>query len=166
MPVDQAKRSALSRLAQVADKLVKGDVIKQYAAICVRRATGAENVVEVLLITSRDTGRWVIPKGWGMAKKKPHEVAREEAWEEAGVRGQVRKKPLGYYTYVKKLRGDGLVISLVQVHLLNVCELEQDYPEKGQRDLRWFSPEEAAAAVDEPELSTLLGQVRRLAAGR
>lgn len=101
-----------------------------------------------------------------MTKKKPHEVAREEAWEEAGVRGQVRKKPFGYYTYVKKLRGDGLVPSLVQVHLVNVSELEQDYPEKGQRDLQWFSPEEAAAAVDEPELSVLLGRVRKFATGR
>ncbi|WP_315860365.1 NUDIX hydrolase [Rhizobium leguminosarum] len=108
----------------------------------------------------------VVAGSFQRAKKKPHEVAREEAWEEAGVRGQVRKKPLGYYTYIKKLRGDKLVPSLVQVHLVNVSELEQDYPEKGQRDLQWFSPEEAAAAVDEPELSTLLGRIRMFAAER
>ena len=58
----------------------------------------------VLLITSRDTGRWVIPKGWGMPKKEPHEVAEREAWEEAGVIGYAVKEPCGFYSYVKSLR--------------------------------------------------------------
>ncbi len=96
-----------------------------------------------------------------MPKKKPHEVAAQEAWEEAGVTGKVRKKPVGYYMYVKKVRVGEDVPSLVQVHLLMVTKLDDDYPESGQRKLRWFSPEEAAAAVDEPELATLLGRTRQ-----
>ncbi|WP_156633539.1 NUDIX hydrolase [Agrobacterium vitis] len=115
----------------------------------------AASEFEVLLITSRETGRWVIPKGWSMAKKRPHQVARQEAWEEAGVRGRVRKKPFGHYTYNKKRSQDEIVRCLVQVHLLTVSGLEGDFPEKGQRQIRWFSPEDAARAVEEPELQRL-----------
>lgn len=161
MPADSTNRSALSKLMKVTDLLLKGKVMAQYAAACVRPNPGAENDVQVLLITSRDSRRWVIPKGWSMPRKKPHEIARQEAWEEAGVRGQVKRKPLGYYTYVKKLKGSGIAPALVQVHLLNVSELKRDYPERGQRELHWFSPEEAAGAVDEPELKSLLRGIRK-----
>lgn len=87
------------------DKLFSGAFRTQYGALCYR--VGTENgKVEVLLITSRGTGRWIIPRGWPMRKKKPHEAAEIEAWEEAGVRGRVRKTPVGRYTYLKWL-GDG-----------------------------------------------------------
>jgi 8-oxo-dGTP pyrophosphatase MutT (NUDIX family) len=157
---DNTKHSALSALTKVTDQLLRDDSIAQYAAVCIRQKPGTKSDIQVLLITSRNTRRWVIPKGWGMRKKKPHEVAQQEAWEEAGVRGRVRKKPLGYYTYRKKLRGGQEVPSLVQVHLLNASELDQEFPEKGQRELRWFSPLEAAAVVDEPELKSLIASFR------
>ena len=67
------------------------DAALQYGAICLRFSPGSECAVEVLLITSRDTGRWVIPKGWGMAKKTSFEVTKEEAWQEAGVKGRIWK---------------------------------------------------------------------------
>ncbi len=60
--------------------------------------------VEVLLLTSRDTGRWVIPKGWPMEGMKAHAVAEREAFEEAGVRGTVQKEPFGFFHYEKKLK--------------------------------------------------------------
>lgn len=94
--------------------------------------------IEVLLITSRDSGRWVIPKGWPMRKKKPHQVARQEAWEEACVRGRVGKKAWGHYTYMKKLDDGELVPAVVQVHLLDVAQMEDDFPERQQRRLAWF----------------------------
>ncbi|WCK80119.1 NUDIX hydrolase [Agrobacterium fabrum] len=97
----------------------------------------------------------------GNAQEKTHEVAAREAWEEAGVTGKVKKKPLGYYTYVKKVRVGEHVPSLVQVHLLRVTKLDDDYPESGQRKTSWFSPEEAAAVVDEPELAALLRSTRQ-----
>ena len=53
--------------------------------------------VELLLITSRDTGRWLIPKGWPMTGVKDYDAAAQEAWEEAGVVGPVRRKPIGSY---------------------------------------------------------------------
>lgn len=136
---------------------------KQYAALCFRHVPGSDDPVQVLLITSRDAGRWVIPKGWSISKEKPHEVAQLGAWEEAGVRGRVRKKPYGYYTYRKKLSEEESVVSVIQVHLLSVLELDREFPEKGQRELRWFSPAAAAAAVCEPDLKWLIANVRELA---
>ena len=159
MPAD-ARNRGLANLTKVTSQLLKGQVIAQYAAICVRQSSSGKDTLEILLITSRESGRWVIPKGWGMPKKRPHEVAAQEAWEEAGVHGRVKKKPAGYYTYVKKLKSGEIVPSLVQVHLLKVTNLSRDYPETGQRELRWFRPEEAAAAVDEPELKSLLRNTR------
>jgi len=95
MPADNTNRSAPSELMKVTDQRLKGKVIAQYAAVCVRPNLGAENDIQLLLITSRGSRRWVIPKGCRIPRKKPHEVARQEAWEEAGVRGQVKKKPVG-----------------------------------------------------------------------
>jgi 8-oxo-dGTP pyrophosphatase MutT (NUDIX family) len=155
MLVDKKKRSKSVQLLSVTEK--------QYAALCFRHVPGSEDPIQVLLITSRATGRWVIPKGWSMLKKKPYEVARREAWEEAGIRGRVRKKPCGYYTYTKKLSEEDSVLVVVQVHLLNVLELDREFPEKGQRELRWFSPGAASAAVYEPELKRLVASVRELA---
>ncbi|KEA02987.1 MULTISPECIES: NUDIX hydrolase [Rhizobium/Agrobacterium group] len=161
MSVDQKERSPLARLCEVAEKLRTGGAINQYAALCFRPRDLGDSEIEILLITSRDSGRWVIPKGWSMPKKKPHQVARQEAWEEAGVRGQVRKKPFGYYTYAKKIGRGELVPSVVQVHLMNVSALEEDFPEKGQRQLRWFSPTDAVRAVDEFELRGLFMNLSR-----
>ena len=130
--------------------------VDQYAALCLRPCQGSSSGLEVLLITGRDTGRWVIPKGWPMRDKKPHQVARREAWEEAGVRGRVQKSPFGYYRHLKSGPNDGPLPCSVQVHLLSVSHFDLDFPESGQRELCWFSPTEAAAVVKDPELSGLL----------
>lgn len=146
------KRKAGQRLANASHAL-------QYGAICLRPVPDTECAVKVLLITSRDTGRWVIPKGWGMAKKQSYEVAKQEAWEEAGVKGRVWKKALGSYQYAKVLDGGDVVQAFVRVHLIMVSRIEQDFPEKGQRTSRWFEPAEAAEAVREPELKSLIAKV-------
>jgi 8-oxo-dGTP pyrophosphatase MutT (NUDIX family) len=151
-------RTYLGRLAREADKLFHGQVIEQYAAICYRRQPFDDNI-EILLITSRDSGRWVIPKGWPMDNRLPHQVAEREAWEEAGVKGKAKKKPFGYYTYIKILNTGDSVPSIVQVHLLEVLAMEAEFPEKGQRSIAWLLPHEAAAFVREPELKGLLGMV-------
>ncbi|MFK0166190.1 NUDIX hydrolase [Rhizobium sp. NPDC090279] len=149
------KKTYLRRLAGEAEKLFAGQSIEQYAAICYRRSPGLKDV-QILLITSRDSGRWVIPKGWPIEGKLPHQVAEREAWEEAGVKGKARKKSFGYYTYLKVLDTGDTVPSVVQVHLLEVTGLDERFPEKGQRQLQWLSPNEAAARVREPELKSLL----------
>lgn len=127
---------------------------QQFAAIChrKRKKTGE---LEVLVITSRDTGRWVIPKGWHMAGKLPHAIAEREAFEEAGVKGKACLEPIGYYTYQKRLRDELKVNCRVQVHALDVKGLVKDFPERGTRTLAWVSCEEAASRVDEPELKSL-----------
>lgn len=128
---------------------------QQYAALCYRMKK-KQGQAEVLLATSRDTGRWVIPKGWPMTGKKAHQVAEREAFEEVGVKGKVEKEPLGYYHYRKTL-DNGLKIPVrVQVHALEVEECLKSFPEKGTRTLEWVSCEEAALRVNEPELKILI----------
>ncbi|EJC83335.1 NTP pyrophosphohydrolase [Rhizobium leguminosarum bv. trifolii WSM2297] len=152
-------RSYLSRLAAGAEQLFRGEAMEQFAAICYRRID--ENAVQVLLITSRDSGRWVIPKGWPISALSPHQVAEREAWEEAGVIGKAKKRPFGYYTYIKTLDTGERVPSIVQVHLLEAKKTDENFPEEKQRSSQWLSPFEAAGLVREPELKSLLKKVEK-----
>lgn len=127
----------------------------QFAALPFRESLDARP--EVLLITSRDTGRWVIPKGWPMKGKKPHEAAAQEAWEEAGVLGRVVKKSLGHYDYDKAAPDRTTSVRCrVKVFPLAVEAVDSAWPEFGQRRRHWFPMGEAAGLVDEKELSDLL----------
>ena len=126
----------------------------QFAALCYRRAK--DGALQILLLTSRDTGRWVIPKGWPMGTKPGHVVAETEAKEEAGVKGIVERDPLGNFNYGKAM-AEGLVLPCeVQVHALEVTGTIKDYKEKGERRLEWVDPEEAAERVAEPGLKKLI----------
>ncbi len=127
----------------------------QYAALCYRLAK-TTNAPEILVITSRDTGRWVIPKGWPMQGKQAHEVAEREAYEEAGVQGKVQRAAIGAYVYQKRM-DHGLEISCkVQVHALEVEGFCKNFPEKGSRRLEWVDYREAARRVAEPSLKELI----------
>ncbi|MDE3775672.1 NUDIX hydrolase [Sinorhizobium meliloti] len=144
----------LARLAPHASSLMKGGAAHQIGAICYR--TNETGAIEVLLITTRDSGRWTIPKGWPIKNLKPHQAAEREAWEEAGVAGKAKKRALGYFTYLKTL-GDGQTTpSVVEVFRLKVDELHLEFPERGEREVAWLSPVEAASRVQEPELKGLL----------
>lgn len=125
---------------------------QQYAALPWRRAAG----LEILLITSRETGRWVIPKGWPMAGHSAAESAAQEAYEEAGVRGRLAAEPLGHYDYRKRLRGGGRKPFRVEVFALEVSEILDLWPEAHQRRRQWVSPQEAAELVHEPQLAALM----------
>ncbi|AIC25995.1 NUDIX hydrolase domain-containing protein [Rhizobium etli bv. mimosae str. IE4771] len=133
---------------------------QQYGAICyrVKKKSGE---VEVLLMTSRDTGRWVIPKGWPMSGKSAHEVAAQEAFEEAGVRGVAEMETLGAYTYPKLLRDGVQVVCKVQVYALEVTDMAKNFKEKGERRIEWVSLDEAAGRVREPELRGLFLTFKR-----
>lgn len=144
----------LTRLANDVCLMLRRPPRQQYAAICYRRKKKT-NELEVLLLTSRDTGRWVIPKGWPMEGKKAHAVAEREAFEEAGVRGHVDKNHFGFFDYKKKLRNGVKVICRVQVHLLEVVDLVKNFPERESRTLEWVTPQEASLRVNEPELKEL-----------
>jgi 8-oxo-dGTP pyrophosphatase MutT (NUDIX family) len=126
----------------------------QYAALPWRLTEDAG--VEILLATSRDTKRWVIPKGWPMKGRKPHIVAAIEAVEEAGLHGRIEKAKLGDYRYEKRLKGDATVECLVEVFALRVEGQRKKWPEKGQRATYWFRYDAAAEQVDEPELRDII----------
>jgi 8-oxo-dGTP pyrophosphatase MutT (NUDIX family) len=155
----EARTSNPMKKKRSGGRLSRPDVALQYGAICLRFSPESDRAIEVLLITSRDTGRWVIPKGWGIAKKTSSEVAKQEAWEEAGIRGRVWKKSIGSFEYRKALQGGKTVPAQVCVHLILVSRVDQRYPEQGERTLRWCSPLEAAKLVDEPELKVLFTKV-------
>lgn len=125
----------------------------QVAALPYRMLQGAP---EVMLITSRDTGRWIVPKGWPQKGRAPHAVASREAYEEAGLIGRVKKRPIGSYRYAKRLRLNSTVLCKVSVFPLHVAKELEDYPEKTVRQRCWLAPNEAASRVEERGLSKLL----------
>ncbi|MBB5665318.1 8-oxo-dGTP pyrophosphatase MutT (NUDIX family) [Rhizobium leguminosarum] len=150
----------LARLASDVQLMFRRPPRQQYGAICYRVKKKSGDV-EVLLMTSRDTGRWVIPKGWPMTGKCAHEVAAQEAFEEAGVRGAVETETLGAYSYSKVLRDGVQVACKVQVYALEVTDMAKNFKEKGERRIEWVSFDEAAGRVREPELRGLLLAFKR-----
>ena len=125
----------------------------QVAALCWR--AGAQGV-EVVLVTSRDTGRWVLPKGWPVKGRTASEAARREAWEEAGVRGKIGRECLGFYSYQKGMGEAGDLPCVVAVYPMKVKAEARDWPERDERRREWVSPQEAATRVHEPELQRIL----------
>ena len=119
-----------------------------------RRDTQGE--LQVLLLTSRETRRWVLPKGWPKKGLKPHELAAREAYEEAGIEGEVTPEAIGSYRYAKRLPGGKSVTCDVLVFPLAMQRQLPDWPERKERELRWCTPAEAALLVEEGSLVTLL----------
>lgn len=114
--------------------------------------------IEVLLVTSRRSGRWTIPKGWPMPGKTLAEAAAQEAFEEAGVKGTVDPKPIGSFRHVKqKLVTGDLEVNIV-VHPMWVDREFPKWPELGERKRKWFTPKDAAKRVDSAELGELIRQ--------
>lgn len=130
-----------------------GGARTQHGALCWREQRGK---AQVLLITSRRTGRWVIPKGWPHGNERPDETALREAAEEAGVEGLLHPDCLGLYSYVKHPDLTGALPCMVTVYPVEVLRLAEDWPESGTRRRKWFSPRKAAAEVGEKELARLL----------
>ena len=112
--------------------------------------------LKVLMVTSRGTGRWVMPKGWEMDGKKPWTAAEIEALEEAGAKGYIGQTQVGNYRY-KKMADNGKRIECnVRVYPMIVEKLKRNWKERHQRTRHWFSPKAAAKKVNEPELAKLL----------
>jgi 8-oxo-dGTP pyrophosphatase MutT (NUDIX family) len=130
----------------------KGDV--QFAALPWRRTSTGD--IEILVITSRETRRWVLPKGWPMKGRTPAEAATQEAYEEAGVTGDTRAEPLGEYLYGKRLRNGDVQTVQVVVFALEVFVEQVAWPEKDQREKLWTTQAVAADLVDEPGLKGLI----------
>ncbi len=131
----------------------KSDVRTQFAALCYRLHNGKP---EVLLITTRGTQRWIIPKGWPMHDKTPADSAMQEAWEEAGVIGKPSNTCLGIFSYTKFVSPDDGLPCIAMVYPVKVKKLANTFPETGQRRRKWFSLKKAAARVNEPELAAII----------
>ena len=125
---------------------------RQYAALPYRDREG----LEVLLLTSRDSRRWIIPKGWPMVGKTPHAAAAREAVQEAGVVGRVSKRSIGEFQYIKWLKNGAPLQCRVDVFPLKVAKQRTHWREQKERTVHWFSPREAAGLVEEPDLSDLI----------
>lgn len=125
----------------------------QVAALPWRKtATG----LEIMLITSRGTGRWVLPKGWPEGDEHFWDAAAREAAEEAGLRGAVSDSTVGSY-YYDKIRTSGEQLRCeVKVYPLEVDDIADKWRERRQRTRRWMQPDEASQSVQEPELAALI----------
>ncbi|MEJ1970051.1 MAG: NUDIX hydrolase [Rhizomicrobium sp.] len=112
--------------------------------------------LEILLITSRRTRRWVVPKGWLEEGASPAANAAREAMEEAGISGEVDERPLGSFHYLKDMKHGPDVHCRVDLFPLKVTRQRKNWRERAAREAKWFSLAEAAAAVGEPELKRLI----------
>ncbi len=137
---------------------VAGDARSQIAALCWRMH---RDRVEVLLITSRDTGRWVLPKGWPVEGRDGPGSATQEAWEEAGVTGVVNPAVIGLFGYDKVMAAQAALPCMVSVFALRVAGLARRFPERKERRRKWFTAERAARKVVEPELRNLILRIAR-----
>jgi 8-oxo-dGTP pyrophosphatase MutT (NUDIX family) len=143
---------------QAVRKAKRGKPIRQVAAVPFRLRDGRP---EVLLVTSRGTRRFIVPKGWPMKGKSGRQAAIIEAYEEAGVTGKTHRQPLGKYRYWKRL-SDAFVPVEVTVYVLVVDGMLPDWNEAETRERAWLAPADAATLIDEPELASLIGGLASL----
>ncbi len=132
----------------------KTDLRSQFGALCYR--TKKNGKVEVLLVTSRTSRRWIIPKGWPIDGKTPADTATIEAWEEAGVRGISDGRCVGIFSYRKETEEMGALPCVAMVFAIEVVDLADAFPEAEERKRKWMSRKQAAKLVDEPELSRII----------
>lgn len=125
----------------------------QIAALCYRKSRKG---LEVLLVTSRGTGRWILPKGWPELKEAGHETAATEAYEEAGVVGSAESKPFAHFRSYKGMDGGLNLRTRVDVYLIKAEDQLADFPELGQRDIAWVPVDKAIEMTGEPGLQRVL----------
>ena len=130
----------------------KTDLRTQFAALCYRIK---DEKVQICLITSRRSGRWIVPKGWPMNGETPTDAAATEAFEEAGVKGKIHSRPAGVFSYYK-VRSEDELPCIAIVYPLRVKKVQSNWPEKKERQRKWLSRKKAAALVDDPELAAII----------
>lgn len=163
---EQTRTADLATESRGGDRILKFDRIdsglemhRQLGTLCWKRKDGR---VRILLITSRETGRWVIPKGWPKSGTSDADMAGQEAWEEAGVSGEVAPLAIGTFDYTKvvsrDLDGQFALPCRVEVYAVKVKSLARKFPEAKQRERAWFSIRKAASLVAEPQLAEIIAQ--------
>jgi 8-oxo-dGTP pyrophosphatase MutT (NUDIX family) len=130
----------------------KTDLRTQFAALCYRIKN---DKVQFCLVTSRRSGRWIVPKGWPMNGQTPMDAAATEAFEEAGVRGKIEPRPIGVFSYYK-VHSKNELPCIAVVYPLKVKKVLRTWPEHKERNRKWLSRKKAAALVDDAELSQII----------
>jgi 8-oxo-dGTP pyrophosphatase MutT (NUDIX family) len=130
----------------------KTDLRTQFAALCYRIKN---EKVQFCLVTSRRSGRWIVPKGWPMNGQTPMDAAATEAFEEAGVRGKIEPRPIGVFSYYK-VHSKNELPCIAVVYPLKVKKVLRTWPERKERNRKWLSRKKAAALVDDAELSQII----------
>ena len=129
----------------------------QYGALPYRFTPMA--ALEILIVTTRQSRRWIVPKGWPIKRLTPSKSAAREAFEEAGVRGKIGAKPFGNFRYKKAADANGADVDCeVQVYPLLVRRQSATWPEAGQRVVQWVDPEKAISLIREPELKSIVAK--------
>ena len=137
--------------------LCSDEVMQQYGVLPWRIDRGG--AMQVLLITSRRRGRWIVPRGWLAKGRPPYQSAALEAFEEAGVIGDIHSHPMACYHYLKEGKDGSLQRCRVTLFSLQVRGTLTNWPERGQRKRRWFALDEAAGMVDDAELAQVIRSV-------
>ncbi|WP_232236999.1 NUDIX hydrolase [Thiosulfatihalobacter marinus] len=139
--------AAMAKTAEKAGRLL------QYGALVYRINN---DKTQVMLITSRRSQRWILPKGWPIKGLKPHQAAAQEAWEEAGIRGKVSKQPCGLYTYPKDKDLRKAASCTVILFPMELRKISNKFPESGERRRKWVSPKKAAARIANRDLARII----------
>jgi 8-oxo-dGTP pyrophosphatase MutT (NUDIX family) len=159
----RSKKGKVGSSGEPRRRKVKLAVRVQYGALPYRFSQDA--ALEILLVTTRGTRRWIVPKGWPIRGLRPAKSAAREAFEEAGVTGRIGAKPIGLFSYDKL--GDetgGSTTCEVKVYPLLVKRQSHVWPESHQRTTQWVEPSRAIAMIKEPELKKIVAAFAKRAA--
>jgi len=132
--------------------------VVQYGALPWRRTPDG---LQILLITTRNTRRWIVPKGWPEAGRSPQECAAQEAFEEAGVSGAVAKEAIGVFNYKKQLKSGQMINCQIRIYAMEVSAVAAGWPEKNARRTKWCQLAEALTLVDDPGLRRIIARFSR-----
>jgi 8-oxo-dGTP pyrophosphatase MutT (NUDIX family) len=129
----------------------------QYGALPYR--FDLSGALEILLVTTRRTRQWIIPKGWPIKDLSGSQTALQEAYEEAGVRGDIKSRAIGTFTYIKRLDDTKTNVACeVKVYPLLVKRQFKNWPEMAQREARWFRPQTIKKLIAIPQLRRLIAE--------
>ena len=159
----RSKKGKVGSSGKSRRRKIKLAVRLQYGALPYRFSKDA--ALEILLVTTRGTRRWIVPKGWPIRGLGPAKSAAREAFEEAGVTGRIRAKPIGLFAY-DKLRDEtgGSTTCEVKVYPLLVKRRSRVWPESHQRTTQWVEPSRAIAMIKEPGLKKIVAAFAKRAA--
>ena len=146
-------------MAQIQQAITLGSSAKtelrtQFAALCFKVE---KKKLEFLLVTSRGSGRWMLPKGWPIDGLTPAQIASKEAFEEAGVKGTPLEICIGHYNYRKDIGSKVVLPCIAAVYPVRVKGLSKRFPEHGERRRMWFKPRKAADTVEDVALKRIIG---------